>query len=197
MVTASEVKIMSTIAQRTGHHGSGQLTVGTSAKAITQIVKSTGASTIYSINSVLDGAAWDLSDVEVGDVVKTADGYRGVVTDVDDASDTLSIAGGWMSPSGRAPNVNSSRKPTDTNAATVYRVNRCKRIKINADAGNGISIFVRHGGSAPGAGVYTDYPLPAGVSLSLEAEHEYIDLTTVWVIAAGAATANWIIGGVN
>lgn len=188
---------MATIKQNPSHHGSGSQSVITTAKAATQIVSSVGASTTYTATTVVDAAAWDLSGVEAGDVIKTADGYRAIVLSIDDGADTLTIEGGWMPPSGRGPDANiSSILPTDGNAAVVHRVNRCIRIHLTADASNGNTVYVRRGGSAPGAGVYTDYPLVPGASLTIEAdEEEYLDLTTVWLIAAGSTTIDWIIGG--
>ncbi len=188
---------MATIKQNPNHHGSGSQSVTATAKAATQIVSSTGASTTYTAATIVDAAAWDLSNVEAGDVVKTADDYRAIVLSADDGNDTITIEGGWMPPTGAGPDANkASVLPTDGNAAVVHRMNRCVRIHLSADAGNANTVFVRRGGSAPGAGVYTDYPLVAGQSVTIEADEEkYLDLTTVWLIAAGASTVDWILGG--
>lgn len=101
-----------------------------------------------------------------------------------------------MPPNGNTPDANlSSVYPTDANAATVHRVNRCKRIYITASLLNAVTVYVRVGGSAPSAGDYTDYPLVAGASIPLDAEGEWLDLTKVYVIASASAAVHWIIGG--
>lgn len=188
---------MATIKQNPNHHASGSQAVTTTAKSIVQIASSTGPTTTYTATTVVDSTAWDLSNVEAGDAITTLSGYRAIIKTVDDANDTLTIEGGWMPPSGRGPDANvSSILPADGIVAFVDRVNRCKRIHLTADAGNTNTIYIRRGGSRPGAGVYTDYPLVPGASLTIEAdEEEYLDLTTVWVIAAGTETLDWIIGG--
>lgn len=184
---------MATIAQRETVRKSGQATISTSAVPVTKVGDTSGAGTTFGVTSVVDAAAWDLSGVTAGEVVVTADGYKGVITTVDNGADTLTIAGGWMPPSGRTPDVRTSIKPTDGNTVTIHRVSRAKVISIQALPGNTANIFVGKHGTATSS----DKKLTPGQILELVPDEEkYLDVTRVYAIAAsGSQTVAYMGGG--
>lgn len=80
------------------------------AKAVTSgsAITTSSAGTTYTATSVTDASAWDLSDAEVGQTVKTASGKYGTITFVDDANDTLEVFA-WV-----------GGTPSATDVAAVY-----------------------------------------------------------------------------
>lgn len=184
---------MSTIAQRETVRKSGQTTISTTAVPVTKVGDTSGSGTTFATTSVVDGAAWDLSGITAGEVAVTSDGYKGIITAVDDGNDTLTIGGGWMPPSGRKPDINTNIKPTNGSTVTIHRVSRAKVISIQALTGNTADVYVgKHGTATSG-----DKKLTAGQILELTPdEEEFLDVTNVYAIAAsGSQTAAYMGGG--
>lgn len=183
---------MATIAQRETVRKSGQTTISTTAVPVTKVGNTSGAAT-FTVTSVVDAAPWDLSGVTEGEVAVTADGYKGVITAVDDGNDTLTIAGGWMPPNRRTRDVRTSIKPADGNTVTIHRVSRAKVISIQALPGNTVNIFVGKHGTATSS----DKKLSPGQILELVPDEEkYLDVIRIYVIAAsGSQTVAYMGGG--
>ncbi len=183
---------MSTIAQRETVRKSGQTTISTTAVPVTKVGDTSGAGTTFTVTTVVDAAAWDLSGVTEGEVVVTADGYKGIITDVDDANDTLTVAG-WMPPSGRTPDVRIPTKPADTSTVTIHRISRAKVLSIQSLPANTFDMYVgKHGTATSG-----DKKITAGqVQEIVPDEEEYLDVTRVYIIAAsGSQTVAYMGGG--
>jgi len=171
----------------------GQTVVTTTATPLTKIGDTSGAGTTFTAVTVIDGAAWDLSAVSVGDVAVSADGYKGVITEVDDAADTVTV-NYWLHPDGRRGGLYTTMgvaiKPTDGQTVTIHRISRCKNIGVKALSGNTDGITIGRNGTA----VATDYPLSPGRKDTLTDENK-LDVTEIYVRAdSGSQTVAWIVG---
>ena len=170
---------------------SGEQTVTTTPIPLTQIVASS-ANTTFTDTSVVDGSAWTLSDVHVGEMAISSDGYIGLINSVDDGNDTVGVKW-WVDPRGKKGGRGSGVKPTDTSTVSIQRVSWSRLLTITAGAGNNAVVYVGRDGNARA----TDYPLQAGESLPME-EPGGIDITNVYVLAAsGSQTVAWILGTVS
>lgn len=74
----------------------------------TTTITTSSANTSYTTTTVVDGVAWDLSEVVVGDVVK-ADSSEGVITAVNDGTNTVTVSS-WV-----------GGTPSNTSVATIER----------------------------------------------------------------------------
>ncbi|MHC4608633.1 MAG: hypothetical protein ACYTAF_17130 [Planctomycetota bacterium] len=134
--------------------------------------------------------AIDLSGVVVGDIVVTADDYKGIITVVNNGADTLTIGAGWISPAGIQGRLGGTIKPTDGQAFRVHRISLVTSISITSDPNNTQIVYVGRDGNAR----TSDYPLQPGESVGI-ADLRYVDVTRIYVIAAsGNQTVNWILG---
>lgn len=112
-VTGPSASVDNTIARFNGTSGAIQgtnITV-TDLDVLTladTTITTSGSGTTYSTTTVADASAWDLSDVIAGDVV-SADGSLGVVSSVNDGTDTITVSS-W-----------DNGTPSNTSVATVLR----------------------------------------------------------------------------
>ena len=179
---------------------SGITTATTSASPITKIgVSSTAATTTYTATTVADATAWDLSAITAGEIVLgvwavTSENYRGRVTAVNDTTDTVTIAGGWITPEGNQidPNI-STKTPTNATAVTLHRVVNCKSITITGYAGNSVTVYAGFNSSLPSDG--TD-----GEEINANISKVYtgnIDPTKLYIICASSTPkVSWIASDV-
>ena len=166
--------------------------MGASAVPLTKVGDTSGAGTTFTATTVVDAVAWDLSAIEIGDVAVTSDGYKGIITAINDGADTLTIGAGWMDPNGKQGRRGSDVKPTDTSTVTVHRIAQCKSILIKMLAGNGDIVRVGLDGTARA----TDYPISAGANLMLfhPQDQKHLDVTDIFILAdSGTLTAAWMV----
>jgi len=160
---------------------------------VTKVGDTSGVGTRFTTTAITDGSAWDLSAVSVGEVAVTSDGYKGIITAVSDGLDTLTIKGGWMPPSGRAPNPVTGIKPADGSTVTIHRISRLKSLTIQSLDSNVVTIYVGRHGTATAL----DLALAPGEFVVLRPDGvEYLDVTEVYVLAAsGSRTVAYAAGG--
>jgi hypothetical protein len=171
----------------------GQLSISTTALPATQIVASAGGdSPTYTVTTVVNDNAIDLSGVAVGDVIVTNDGYKGLVKSIDDGANTLTLDNdhAWLDPAGGQGRLGGTIKPTDGQSFSVQRISLVQYITIGSDSGNSDVVYVGRDGNAR----TTDYPLQPGETLPIN-DLNFVDVTQIYVIAAsGTQTINWILG---
>lgn len=174
-----------------GQRQTGQLSVSTTALPATQIIAAAGVdSPTYTVTTVVNDNAIDLSDVSVGEIVVTNDSYKGLVTAIDDGADTLTVGAGWQDPEGKQGRLGGTVKPTDGQSFSVQRISLSKYITVGADSGNTDIVYLGRDANAR----ITDYPLQPGETLPIS-DLKYVDVTRVFVLAAsGTQTINWILG---
>jgi hypothetical protein len=149
-----------------------------------------GDSPTYTVTTVVNDNAIDLSGVAVGDVVVTNDSYKGLVTAINDGADTLTIGDGWQDSAGRQGRLGGTLKPTDGQSFSVQRISLVQYITIGAAAGNSGIVYVGRDGTAR----ITDYPLQPGETLPIN-DLNFVDVTQIYVrSASGTETINWILG---
>lgn len=168
---------------------SGSTTIGNAAAVpITKIGDTSSASTTYTDTTVTDGSAWDLSAVAANDVIVTEDGYKGLITSVDDGNDELTVKK-WIAPDGKE---GTGVKPTDGQTATIHRIDHCGVIMLQADINNTDNIRVGIDGNARA----DDYKLVPGNTLHIMPydDSPNVDTTRVYAIAeSGSQTLEWIV----
>jgi hypothetical protein len=159
---------------------------------VTKVGDTSSGNTTFTATTVVDASAWDLSGIEVGDVAVTSDSYKGVITAINDGTDTLTIGNGWQSPAGAQGRPGGTIKPTDTSTVTIHRIAQCKSILLKCLAANGGDIRI----GLNGAAVATDYPLPVGANMMLfhPQNQKHLDVTDVYIRAdSGTQTMAWIV----
>lgn len=154
---------------------------------------STGATTTYTATTVVDGTAWDLSNVSAGEVALSQDGYKGIITEVDDGNDTLTVGAGWMTPDGTQGRPGGTTKPTDGQSLTIIRVDHCESLVIKALSGNTAALRIGTNGTAE----TDDYHLSAGRRFSLSRNmRKPVDVSRVYVLSeSGMQTVTYMVGG--
>lgn len=184
---------------------SGLTVVGSSAIPITKIgASSTAATTTYTATTIVDGTAWSLSAITAGEIANgvwavTADGFRGRVTAVNDATDTVTVSG-WINPAGHVLDpLIMTQKPTDANACTLHRVSYCKTLVVTGYAGNANTIYCGYNSSLPSDGTDGD---EINANVTKPYIGNLIDATKLYVIcAAGSPKISWvasdIVGGIG
>lgn len=196
---------MPTIHQKNSNRRvSGQTSVSTTAKGLTEITLSS-VNTTFTNTTAVDGAAWDLSDVLEGDVLVTSDGYKGIVVSVNDGADTVTIDVGWISPDNSPRHrSNTTVMPVAGSTVRIHRLARAKSILIRAATGNGDLVYVGRDADARA----TDFPLDADDTLVLKSQileiprdiklrdsEAWIDTTRVFILAAaGTQSVSWLLG---
>lgn len=176
---------------------SGITTATTSASPITKIGNtSTASTTTYTATTVIDGTAWDLSTLTAGQIALgiwavTTEGYRGRVTAANDATDTVTIAGGWITPEGNQldPSI-ATKKPTNATAVTFHRVCDCKQITITAREANTVVVYIGFNSSLPSDGTDGDEISPTATQpnsrIVIGNGIDAIDVTKLYVICASS-----------
>jgi hypothetical protein len=149
--------------------------------------------TTYTTVDVTDGSAWDLSAVAVGDVAVTQDGYKGIITAVDDGNDNITV-GYWQDNSGtRGTPQATTIKPTDGQTVTIHRIAQVRAIQVKALAANTDAIRLSLNGTA----VATDFPLAAGLTILLFGGYltaDNVDVTDVFLLSdSGTQTVAWCV----
>lgn len=183
---------------------SGITTVTGTASPITKIGNSsTAATTTYTATTVADATAWDLSALTAGQIALgiwavTTEGYRGRVTAANNTSDTVTIAGGWITPEGNQldPNI-ATKTPTNATAVTFHRVSYCKSIIITGYSANTVTVYAGFNSSLPSDGMDGE-EISASVSKAYTGN---IDATKLYVICASSSPkVSWIasdvVGGI-
>lgn len=183
---------------------SGVTTATTSATPITKIgATSTAATTSYTVTTIVDGTAWDLSALSAGQIALgiwavTTEGYRGRVTAVNDSIDTVTIGGGWITPDGVQLDYNiSDEKPTDATAVTFHRVCDCKQLTVTAYEGNSVVVYAGFNSSLPSDGSDGDEISATAAqpnSIRIYGNGiDYFDVTKLYVICASSTPKiSWI-----
>lgn len=167
---------------------SGKTTVSTTAVPVTKIGDTSSANTTYTDTTVTDGSAWNLSAVAVNDVIKTEDGYKGLIKSVDDGNDILTVSQ-WQGPDGKK---GTGVKPTDGQTATIHRIDHCGVLMVQASLGNTDNLRIGIDGNARA----DDYKLVPGMTLHVSPYDDTpnIDITRVYAIAeSGSQSLEWIV----
>lgn len=100
---------------------------------ITQTGDTSSSGTTFTATSVTDSSSWALSGITAGMVAKTSGGWAGLITAVNDGTDTLTVQN-W-SKSG-ASDKRAAAMPEDGETVTIHRVHMCKRLTLYAWSGN-------------------------------------------------------------
>lgn len=178
----------------------GRTTVGTTAKPITQVGNVSSSNTTFTINSVTDGTAWDLSAVEAGMLIKTSDGFRAIIKSVDDSTDTITITEdtGWAK--GTAPIIRGGGKPSDGATVRIHARGAAQSMIVDALDTNTADVFLGtdntvtvSGGANPGHPI-SYQPTYPNHRVTIEAPKQ-MDLTELWLIAASAQEVAWLATG--
>ena len=169
-------------------------TVTQVASPITKIgITSTSATTTYTARTVVDGTAWDLSaitanEIALGVYIKTADGYMGVVSAVNDGTDTVTVKN-WIRQDYSDVAEGASAKPADGNACTLYKALIADGIVLTAIEANTVNAIAGFNASLPSDGTDGDeVSCTAGNPNSLRIyKWKNMDLTKLHVIAASTS----------
>jgi hypothetical protein len=173
----------------------GRTAVNTTAKPITQVGEVSSGNTTFSKTSVVDGSAWDLSDVQAGYVMKTSDGFLAMISSVDDANDTLNCQQGWVAPGGRSGRGLAALIPGDGATVRVHKMAACGSLLIDALDENTVDIYLGFSSSVSynPASADVGHEIAATASqgnhrLVIEPQMtDELDLTEVWVICNGSS----------
>lgn len=101
---------------------------------ITAIGDVSGTGTTFTETTVTDAAAWDLSAIEAGMVAKTSGGWLGLIREVDDAADTLTVDH-WEY-RGNLQDARAAAKPAAGETVQIHRVHKCVRFVLSNASGN-------------------------------------------------------------
>lgn len=182
----------------------GRQSITATAKPITQITTTSGTPT-YTSNRVTDSVAWDLSNVEVGYVAEATDSnqiYTGVITEINDGNNYVVIQG-WIR-GGVRSSRGSSLAPSDGTTCIIHKIDKCRRLLIDALDDNSNSVFVGFTSSVAISGANAGHPIPktatqpnhrlviemgANVVTGID---EYLDLKRTYVIGTGGDEISWI-----
>jgi hypothetical protein len=177
----------------------------TAVKPIAQVAATTSGNTTFTVNTVVDGSAWDLSNVKQGDILEVIDSvssemFMGRVQSVDDGNDTITLqgSGGWYRGeiSGRGL---AELKPSDGSPVIVHRLDKCVKITIDAITSNPADVYLGFdntvtvaGGANPGQPI-SNNPSYAHFRLELETGLDrYLDLKRMYIVAAAASEVTCI-----
>ena len=171
----------------------GQTSVSATPVPLTKVGDTSSGNTAYATDSITDSSAGDLSAISVGDVVITQDGYKGLITAVDDGSDKVTVGAGWLAPGAERGRSTGNVKPTDGQTATIIRIARARSIMAKASSNN--SDIVRFGRN--GTAAATDYPRSAGLRITFSRyDRQPIDVSQIYIRAdSGTQTVAWCVGG--
>lgn len=168
---------------------------------IAQVTKTSGSPT-YTTSRVTDSVAWDLSDVENGMVVEVVDPdgqlYCAAISNVDDANNFVEHQG-WIKGGTRGQKL-ALMRPTSGQAAIIHKVDKCKRLLIDAHDSNVANAFLGFDSAVTvDSGANPGHPIAANET---QANHrveieaglgDYIDLKRTYVIgSAGSDELCWI-----
>lgn len=96
-------------------------------KAITAQGSVSGAGTTFTATTVTDAAVWDLSTIAAGMVAKTSGGWFGLIKEVDDGSNKLTVVNWELSGHG---DKRAAALPVAGETVQVHRVHKCCRITL-------------------------------------------------------------------
>jgi hypothetical protein len=173
--------------------------VTTTAKPITQIGSPSSGNTTFTATTVVDGSAWDLSDVAEGYIITTSDGFRASIEAVNDGANTLTLDG-WVDKGGRSGRGLALLRPTDGAVVTVHKMESCGRLLIDAIDENTADVFLGFSSDVSYDPASADVGHEIAASAT-QGNHRMIlkpemtkelDLTEVWVIAASTQNLAWI-----
>jgi hypothetical protein len=177
----------------------GRTAVTTTAKPVTQIGSPSSGNTTFSKTTVVDGSAWDLSNVAEGYIITTSDGFRASITGVNNGANTLTVEGGWVS-EGRSGRGLAELIPADGATVRVHKMEWCSRLLLDAIDENTADIFLGFSSSVSINPASADVGHEIAASAA-QGNHRMIlepamaselDLTEVWVIAASTQNLAWI-----
>lgn len=179
----------------------GRTAVTNTARPLTQVGSPSSAGTTFTKTSVTDSAAWDLSAVAVGMIIKTSDGFRGSITGVNDGTNTITCEGGWISAGGRSGRGLAAQIPADGAIVRVHKMESCELLIVDALDENTLDVYLGFSSSvsADPASANVGHEIAASVGqvnhrLVMEARmSKEFDLTEFWVIvASGTEYVCWI-----
>lgn len=175
---------MSKFLGRTGK--SGSTSIGNASMPITKVGAISSVNTTFTATSVVDATAWGLSTVVAGMFAKTSGGWIGLISAVNDGTDTLTVEG-WINLANGAKSTEGSAKPTNGETVVIHQVFRCGSIKLKAD---GSSIYVQPSGADA---TTSSYKLAANEDIVLAPGRgsTYIDATLINAISTGTVTLYW------
>lgn len=172
----------------------GRQSVTATAKPLTQIGLPSSVATTFTTTGdvvrVTDGAAWDLSNVEVDMVAVTSGGWRGRLRAVNNAGNYIDVYL-WQY-TGRQGDLRAAAGPDDGETVVIHKMEGCNRVVIDALDANANDVFVGFASDVAASGAKAGHPVaaPAGQPnhrLVLELGlGRHIDLINVYVIVAAA-----------
>jgi hypothetical protein len=171
----------------------GRTQVTTSAKPITQVGASS-ANTTFTATTVVSSSAWDLSAVEAnkGYVVTTSGGWKGEITGVDDAADTITVRA-WVKDG--PGDTRAAALPAAGETAIIHKAAHCQKLIIDAIEANTAVIDIGFSSSVTSG---TGHPLSSTAEnpnsrIILEAQpKKLLDLTQTYAIAGSTQNIAWI-----
>lgn len=176
---------MASVLSRTGTSGTTSIPA-TPSTAVTQVGIASSINTTFTSTTVVDATAWDLSAPVAGQFAKTSDGWIGLITAVDNATDTITVKK-WV----RADGSTSDGKPVAGSTVTVHRVWRCNKLKVKADNSNATGIHLHQNNPA----TTTSYELLANETITFVSEVgcKYVDATLINAISSSGTLTLWWI----
>lgn len=179
----------------------GRQSVTATAKPLTQIgLASSGATTFTTTGDtvrVTDGAAWDLSNVEVDMVAVSSAGWRGRVRAVNNVGNYIDVYL-WQY-TGRQGDMRAAAGPDDGETVVIHKMEACNRVVIDALDANSNDVFLGFASDVTASGAKAGQPIAAAPGqpnhrLVLELGlGRHIDLIHVYVIvAAGTEEVAWV-----
>ena len=164
----------------------GKTTIGETSMPITKAGDTSGATTTFTATTVVDATAWDLSAVAAGMYAVTSDGYVGLISVVNDGTDTVTVKA-WVKMSNGIVGT-----PTATSTVTVHKVYQCTQMVIVADTSNGSTIHVQRNGDDA---TTNDYVLNADERLVIKpvVGSKYVNVTKINGISASGNLVLWFM----
>lgn len=170
--------------------------VTSSPVPISALVRSS-VNTTYTKNSVLDASAWDLSNVKVGYLIITSDGYIGPVISI--GANSLGVLAWYKGFTGSY--MGSTDFPSAGATATVHHRLRAKAVTISSISGNTFFIYV--GCNNPDVTDLTGHPISFTMTeihsrLTVRSTRErFLNLSQIWIISIPGQNAVITVDEVN
>lgn len=166
--------------------------ISATAGLLTQRTESS-INTTYTVNSVNDSLAWDLSAVIVGDVVETGDGYKGLVSSIDDANNTVYVQE-WKRPAGTPLRRMAVDKPSNGQAAKVLVGDGCVNLIVDALETNTDDVLIGFDSSLADGFPIAALGTKINHRITLNAgKDKYLNMSSVYVKAvSGTQTVAYI-----
>lgn len=140
------------------------------------------AGTTFTITSVADSAAWDLTQVAIGDVAITGDKYLAMVRGT--GADSITVDA-WTK-AGHGRRRGATDKPTDGETVTIHRLVRARQVLLRAGTGNTNVVYQ---GFSEWVNMNTGHPIPpesgqVNSALPITAPRDrWLNTSRVWLIS--------------